>query len=165
MNSIYSRISVRKFQDRPVEQEKIDVILRAGFQAPSAGDQQPWEFYVVKDKAILKELSSTEVSPYCGMTKDAPVAIVITYRKDCRMLDFAQIDCSICMENMWLMTDALGLGGVMLGIAPLQNRMDKVKEILHLPENEEAFTIFPLGYPAESRSQENRTDLSRVHYI
>ena len=50
MNSIFHRISVRKYEDRPVEKEKIMEILRAGMQAPSACNQQPWEFYVVTDK-------------------------------------------------------------------------------------------------------------------
>ena len=45
MSSIYHRISVRKFMDREVEREKLEELLRAGMQAPSAGDQQPWEFY------------------------------------------------------------------------------------------------------------------------
>ena len=50
MNSIFHRISVRKYEDKPVEKEKIMQILKAGMQAPSACNQQPWEFYVVTDK-------------------------------------------------------------------------------------------------------------------
>lgn len=57
MNSIFHRISVRKFLDKPVEQEKTEAILRAAMQAPSAGNQQPWEFYVVTDKEKLIALS------------------------------------------------------------------------------------------------------------
>lgn len=50
MNSIYHRVSIRKYQDKPVEPEKIEAILKAAMQAPSAANQQPWEFYVVTDK-------------------------------------------------------------------------------------------------------------------
>ena len=57
MNSIYHRVSVRKYEDRPVERKKIEAMLRAAMQAPSAGDQQPWEFYVVTDRAKLEALS------------------------------------------------------------------------------------------------------------
>ncbi|MBQ1446438.1 MAG: nitroreductase family protein [Solobacterium sp.] len=74
MNSIYHRVSIRKYQDRPVEPEKTEAILRAAMQAPSASNQQPWEFYVVTNKDTLKALS--EASPYAGMTADAPAAIV-----------------------------------------------------------------------------------------
>ena len=52
MSSIFHRISVRKFEDRPIEKEKIVQVLKAGMQAPSACNQQPWEFYVVTDKAV-----------------------------------------------------------------------------------------------------------------
>ena len=115
MNSIFTRVSIRKYQDRPVEKEKTLAILRAAMQAPSAANQQPWEFFVVTNKEKLLALS--KVHPYSGMVKDAPVAIVAAYRKDCRLPDYAQIDLSIAMENLWLETDAQGLGGVWLGIA------------------------------------------------
>ena len=162
MNSIYQRVSIRKYQDKPVEKEKTLAILRAAMQAPSAGNQQPWEFYVVTDKAKLEELS--QVSPYAGMTKDAPVAIVAAYRKECRMPEYAQIDLSIAMENLWLETDAQGLGGVWLGIAPIEERMKAVEEILNIPDTLRAFAIFPYGYPAETRKQQDRYEEDRIHW-
>ena len=67
MNSIFSRVSIRKYKDKPVEKEKTEAILRAAMQAPSAVNQQPWEFYVVTSKEKLEALS--HVSPYSGMTK------------------------------------------------------------------------------------------------
>ena len=57
MNAIFTRTSVRKFEDRPVEKEKIEKVLQAGFVAPSAGNQQPWEFYVVTKRETIEELS------------------------------------------------------------------------------------------------------------
>lgn len=162
MNSIFHRISVRKYQDKPVEKEKIEQILRAAMQAPSATNQQPWEFFVVTDPEKLEALS--RVSPYAGMTRDAPAAIVPAYRKECRLPSYAQIDMSICLENLWLETDALGLGGVWLGIAPEEERMRRVEEILHMPAHLRAFAIFPLGYPAEERPQQDRFDPSRIHW-
>ena len=162
MSSIFTRISVRKYADRPVEPEKITEMLRAAMQAPSATNQQPWEFFVVTDKETLGKLS--QVSPYAGMTKDAPAAIVSAYRKDCRHPEYAQIDLSIAMENLWLETSELGLGGVWLGIAPNEDRMQKVEEILRMPENLRAFAVFPFGYPSERRPQQNRFDPERIHY-
>ena len=162
MNSIYQRVSIRKYQDKPVEKEKTLAILRAAMQAPSAGNQQPWEFYVVTDKAKLEALS--QVSPYAGMTKDAPVAIVAAYRKECRMPEYAQIDLSVAMENLWLETDAQGLGGVWLGIAPIEERMKAVEEILNIPDTLRAFAIFPYGYPAETRKQQDRYEEDRIHW-
>ena len=163
MESIFTRISVRKYEDRPVEPEKVEKMLRAAMQAPSATNQQPWEFYVVTDPKTLEKLSM--VSPYAGMTKDAPAAIVSAYRKNCRRPEYAQIDLSIAMENLWLETDALGLGGVWLGIAPVEERMKKVEEILDMPDTLSAFAVFPFGYPAENRPQQDRFDPERIHFL
>ena len=146
-----------------MEREKIEAILRAAMQAPSASNQQPWEFYVVTDREKLEALS--RVSPYTGMTKDAPVAIVSAYRTESRSPRFAQVDLSIAMENLWLETDAQGLGGVWLGIAPVEERMKTVEEIIGMPETLRAFAVFPLGYPAEEKAQQDRFDPARIHWI
>ena len=163
MNSIFHRISVRKYQDRPVEKEKTLAMLRAAMQAPSATNQQPWEFYVVTDKEKLEALS--KVTPYASMTKNAPMAIVSAYRTECRVPPFAHIDMSIAMENLWLECDSQGLGGVWLGIAPAESRMRKVEEILDMPETLRAFAIFPYGYPAAEREQQDRFEENRIHWV
>ena len=72
---------------------------------------------------------------------------------------------SIAQENMWLMTDDLGLGGVWIGIAPLKERMDVIREILDLPEDLEAFSLFALGYPDEAKEQQDRFEQDRIHYV
>ena len=90
MNEIFHRISVRKYEDRPVEPEKIEQMLRAAMAAPSAVNQQPWEFYVVTDREMLKKLS--RVHMFSGMVAHAPAAIVSAYRTKTRVPAFAQID-------------------------------------------------------------------------
>ena len=57
MDIINLRRSIRRYKDQPVEQEKIEKLLRAAMQAPSAANQQPWEFIVVQDEKYLKKLS------------------------------------------------------------------------------------------------------------
>ncbi len=164
MNEIFTRVSIRKYENRPVEPEKIEKILRAAMQAPSTGNQQPWEFYVVTDRATIEKLS--KVHQYAGCAAGAPVVIVPCYRtKDLWVPEWAQIDLSIATENLWLETTAQGLGGVWMGIAPQEDRMQAVEEILGMPEDLRAFAIFPLGYPAENRPQEDRWDPSRIHYV
>ena len=163
MNEIFHRISVRKYEDRPVEAEKIEQMLRAAMAAPSAVNQQPWEFYVVTDRETLKKLSHVHL--FAGMTAQAPAAIVSAYRTKTRAPAFSQIDMSIAMENLWLETDALGLGGVWLGIAPNESRMKAVEKIVGMPETLRAFAIVPFGYPAETRPQQDRYDEKRIHWI
>lgn len=163
MKEIYHRVSVRKFTQQPVEQEKILQILKAGMQAPSACNQQPWEFYVVENKEKIEALS--KVTPYATPCTNAPVVIVPVYKTDNLPAPmFAQIDLSISQENMWLETDSLGLGGVWIGIAPLEDRMKEVEKILDIPSHLHAFSLFALGYPTESHNQQNRFDENRIHY-
>ena len=116
MNEIFHRVSIRKYEDKPVEKDKIMQILKAGMQAPSAGNQQPWEFYVVTDKEKIQALAKAH--QYAGCAAGAPVLIVPVYRKEGLWVpEYAQIDMAIAQENIWLETDSLGLGGVWLGIA------------------------------------------------
>lgn len=163
MNSIFHRTSVRRYLDKAVEADKIEKLLRAAMAAPSAGNQQPWEFYVVTEKKKLEALAAT--SPYAGCTKDAPVAFVACYRKKCMMPEYAQIDLSASVENLLLEADSLELGAVWLGIAPLEDRMKKVKQVLSIPEDLEAFAIIPCGYPVKLNEQQNRYEENRIHKL
>ena len=155
MNSIFHRTSIRTYQDKKVEAEKTEKMLQAAMAAPSAGNQQPWEYYV--------ELAQT--SPYAGCTANAPMAFVACYRKECRMPEYAPIDLSASVENLLLEADELGLGAVWLGIAPLRDRMDKVREVISIPEELEAFAIIPCGYPVQIKNQQNRYEKERVHFV
>ena len=163
MKEIFHRTSVRKYLDQKVEKEKIELLLKAGMAAPSAGNQQPWEFYVVENKELLEKLSKT--SPYAGCVKQAPLGIVACYKKECRMPEYAQIDMSACVENILLEADSLGLGAVWLGIAPLKERMEAVREVLHIPDDLEVFAIISCGYPETTRPQQDRFDTNRIHYM
>ncbi|MGI6230235.1 MAG: nitroreductase family protein [Tractidigestivibacter sp.] len=165
MKEIFHRSSVRKFTDQPVEPEKVEQLLRAAMSAPTAGNQRAWEFYVVENEDILKRLGSKDVSPYSSPAKNAPMAIVIAYNEDTAMPEYNDIDGAIAAENIWLEADHLGLGAVMLGIAPHKERVEKVNEILGLPKGKQAFTIIPVGYPESEREQPDRFDKSKVHYI
>ena len=163
MQHLYTRVSIRKYQDKPVEKEKTEAILRAAMQAPSAANQQPWEFYVVTNKEKLEALS--KVHPYAGMTKNAPAAIVSVYRKDCALPAYAQIDLAIAMENLWLEATHQGLGGVWIGTAPKEEIMHAVEAIVGIPEGQRAFAVFPFGYPAQEKEQQDRFDSSRIPWL
>ena len=77
MNSIFHRVSVRKFKNDPVKSVDVEWMMRAAMAAPSACNQQPWEFYVVRDAKVIKALS--ECSPYAGCAAGAPLVIVPCY--------------------------------------------------------------------------------------
>lgn len=164
MDEIFERVSIRKYLDKTVEKEKIEKILRAAMAAPSAGNQQPWEFYVVTDKEKIKALS--ECSPYSGCAANAPVVLVPCYRTEGLMFpEFDTIDLSIATENAWLEITSLGLGGVWLAVAPIEDRVEKVKAVLDIPDSLVPFALLPFGYPAEDRPQQDRYDETRVHFV
>lgn len=75
INNILKRTSVRSYEDRAVESEKVEKLLRAGMAAPTAVNKQPWHFIVVTDKNQLQKLS--EANPNAGMAAKAPLAIVV----------------------------------------------------------------------------------------
>lgn len=163
MNCIFHRTSIRKYLERPVEREKVEEMLRAAMAAPSATNQQPWEYYVVTKKEIIEQLSLA--SPYAGCIKAAPLVFVACYRKELRVPQYAHIDMSASVENLLLEADELGLGAVWIGTAPEEERMRRVREIIGLPQQLEAFAVIGCGYPAEEKTQQNRYEECRVHYI
>jgi hypothetical protein len=78
MNHLYTRVSIRKYQDRPVEKEKTEAILRAAMQAPSAANQQPWELYLLIDAlqfggiTAYRHRNSADVSSDHGLSLPPP---------------------------------------------------------------------------------------------
>ena len=163
MNSIFHRVSIRKYQTKEVEQEKIEQLLRAAMAAPSACNQQPWEFYVVTNKEVIQQLAAA--SPYAGCAAGAPVVFVPCFRKEGIAPEYFNIDLSAAVENLLLEADAQGLGAVWMGISPSEERMDSVRKVLDIPTELEPFALVPCGYPAEERPQQDRYEENRVHYV
>ena len=164
MNAIFKRTSIRKYLDKPVEQEKIEKLLRAACAAPSACNQQPWEFYVVRNREVINKLS--ESTPYTKMAKDAPVVIVPCFRKEGLVAPmYANIDLSAAVENLLLEATELNLGAVWCGVSPQVDRMKVVGEIININPLLEPFAIIPVGYPVEERQQQDRYEESKIHYV
>lgn len=164
MNAIFKRRSYRKFLDRVVEDEKIEKILRAAMQAPSACDQRPWEFLVVTNREKLDELAMA--TPYSMCVGNCNVAIVPCYRvKGIKSLDYVICDMSACVENILLEAEELGLGAVWIGGAPVKERIDKMRNVLNVDDSLVPFCIIPLGYPSDLKENEDRFDENRVHFI
>ncbi|GBG57819.1 nitroreductase [Sporomusaceae bacterium FL31] len=159
---IQKRRSIRKYENRPVEKEKIEKLLKAGMQAPSAANQQPWEFIVVEDKETLQKLSSAHI--YAGPIKNAPLGIIVLLNeKYLRFKQYWQQDLAAATENILLASVELGLGAVWMGIAPEEDRMAFMKEFFNLPQGIEAFAMLAIGYSADNNF-EDRFDKARIHY-
>ncbi len=164
MNAIFNRHSIRKYKDIPVESEKIKLLLTAAMSAPSACNQQPWEFYVVTDIKQLEEIS--KCSPFAKFVKNAPLAIIPCYKVNgLRAADFVLQDMSACTENILIEAVNLGLGAVWMGIAPIEKRQQKLISALNIPAGLLPFSIVSVGYPDEKLEVFNlRYNADLVHY-
>ncbi|MDR3341250.1 MAG: nitroreductase family protein [Treponema sp.] len=167
MSVIFERRSVRSFLPKPVEQEKIERLLKAGFEAPSANNRRPWEFIVVTDAGDRKAIAG--MSPYAKMTADAAVAIIpcadLGEGKASGEEDIWWVqDLSAATENILLQIVEEGLGGVWLGWHPVKSRVKAFSEHFGLPGHIIPFSIIALGYPAKPSVLVNRFDPAKVHY-
>ncbi len=162
---ILGRTSVRSFQVRPVEDEKVEAMLRAAMAAPSGVNAQPWHFNVVTDKTLLAALAET--NPYAKFIARAPLAIVVSGDMSKAHEVYTDLwiqDCAAATENLLVAAHAMGLGAVWTSSFPEQDRVDGVKRVLSLPEHLTPFCIVPVGYPtapAHPRDKWNESNITR----
>ncbi len=163
MDEIFTRTSVRCFSERVPSEEDMEYLMRAAMAAPSAMNQQCWEFCIVDDSAMLDRLSRT--APYASPVGRAPRAIVVLGNED--MMKAAmmwQQDLAAATQNILLAAKSRGIGTVWIGIAPHPDRMSSVAEAIGLPENVKPFCLIAVGYPKEDpRPNEGRYRPERVH--
>jgi nitroreductase len=159
---VLSRRSIRRYTDRPVDDDSVERLLRAAMAAPSAGNQQPWRFVVIRDRAMLRAIA--EMHPYGKMLPDAPVAILVCGDPgDAKWAMLWEQDCSACTENLLIEAELLGLGAVWLGVHPLPERVTALRELLGIPGHVVPFAIVPFGWPAQRKEPSDRYDAARVH--
>lgn len=164
MQEIFNRRSIRKFENRPVEKEKIEQLLKAAMQAPSAANQQPWEFIVVEDRTGLSRLS--QMSPYSKPVAGSAVTLVLLADTSRLAIPNAwQQDMGAAAENILLEATHLGLGAVWLGVAVSDSSMDFVKKLYDLPDTIQPFALIAVGYPDDQENKfVDRYQAERVHY-
>ena len=165
MEVINIRRSVRKFNDKPIEKEKIELILRAAMQAPSARNQQPWKFLVSENKETFEKLS--KATPNMSFINGA--SLVIVYLTDLTCLKTPMMypqDLSAAIENSLLEACSLGIGSCWCGTYPNGERMQKVREIFDLDDNLEPFAVVGFGYPEDENSFKfvDRFDENKIIY-
>ena len=131
--------------------------------APSAKNQQPWHFVVVRDRSLLVRMET--FSPYSKMVGGAQVAIAVCGDASQAPSPYywAQ-DCSAATQNLLIAAHALGLGAVWLGAYPGEERVDRLRNLLALPEHVVPLAVIAIGYPAEDPGPVDRFDQQRIHF-
>ena len=162
IENMLTRRSIRRFQDRKVSENYIETMLKAGMNAPSAGNERPWHFIVIRERETLNRIA--DVHPYAKMLKEAQLAIITCY--DTALVThegYADQDCALASQNILLAAHDLGLGSVYVGVHPRKEREESIKRVLGIPSDITVFNIIPIGYPAESKPKEDKSISSRVH--
>ncbi|GAA0742839.1 nitroreductase family protein [Clostridium oceanicum] len=163
MNAILERRSIRKYKDKKISDDIVEELLKAAMAAPSAANEQTWQFVVLRDKETMKKI--TKVHDYSKMLLEADVAIVVCGDKSKELVkDFWVQDCSAATENILIEAQDKGLGAVWLGVYPMKERVDGIKEILKLPEGIIPLSVISIGYPNENKKPSDRFNKERIHY-
>ena len=163
--AIEKRHSVRAFEgNRLVSDEMIEMLLQAACKAPSAGNVQPWRFYVVKRDDIKAKLAAAALGQ--SLLADAPVVIVVCADLDLHASSYgtrgvelyAIQDCAAAVENILLGATALGLGSCWVGAF----REDQASEALGLTGGIRPLAMIPLGYAAQEGLQPRKMGHQRL---
>jgi len=163
LDAIHTRRSIRKYLDKPVLKDILQLVLRAAMYAPSACNAQPWQFVVIEDRRLLREVPN--IHPYAAMAAQAPLAILVCGDTSLEKVPgYWVIDCAAAVQNLLLAAHTLGLGAVWTGVYPQQERVEGFRRLLGLPRNVIPHSLVPLGYPAEQPPQEERYRADRVRH-
>lgn len=162
-DAIKARRSVRRFQDKPVEQEKLNALLEAVRMSPSWANLQCWKFLVVKDKSLREQISEMsyvesffapggyKANPAKKGLAEAPIVIVACADPSKSGVIWNQhyymTDVGIAAQTLMLSACALGLGTVFVGVFDEQ----KLRGLLGVPSHIRIIGLFPLGYPLEEK--------------
>ena len=167
LHNILQRKSVRAYTDRAVSHEPLDTLIRAAMAAPTGRDMRPWHFIVLEGRHQLSPLA--EQLPYAKMLAEAQAAVVVC--GDMSVTDKEgnpsrnwTFDCSAATENLLLQAEAMGLGAVWTGVYPYDERIEAVKQALHLPDHLIPLNVIPIGYPKGNPQPKDKYDPAKVEY-
>ena len=166
VENILTRKSVRQFDDKEIEQDKIDCLLKAAMSSPSGVNKQPWKFVVVKS-----EENKQKVISHMPFGKYKSPIIIIPCVRDLETVplshDLAYCDLSSATENILLMAHALGLGAVWCAIYPSKGRSKAIRKALGLPVGISPFSAIYVGYPSPNdKSQvKNKFKERNIEYL
>lgn len=162
MKAIYDRRSIRKFTGESVDEKLVMECIKAGMNAPSAGNQMPWEFILIDRRDLLDAIM--KIHPYSSMLDKASVAVLVCgdLSKETRKGYWVQ-DCAVCTQNILLAAASLGLGAVWLGVYPREDRVEGLRSLFNLPMHIIPFSLVPIGHPAEQKEPNNKFFPERIH--
>lgn len=167
LEAIERRRSIQKYLDRPVEFEKITTIIDAARKAPSAGNLQDWNFIIVTDKTLIKQVAAYSVEQYWIQT--APVLIIVCglpekhemyYGLRGKRLYNVQ-DCAAAIQNILLAATDLGLGTCWIGAF----EEEKIRSVFAIPPDARPQAIITLGYADETPLEKSLMPIENITFF
>jgi nitroreductase len=157
--AIKERRSIRKYQNRVVEEKILAEVLEAARLAPSANNRQDWRFVAVKDREQIDKLVSATGQSFIGTAPIVIAGVALNPERvmRCEVPAYA-VDVAIAMTNITLAATANGLGTCWIGSFD----QVEVKRILEIPEEYKVVQLMPLGYPDEKPEARSRKPLAEV---
>jgi nitroreductase len=160
IDAIRGRRSIRKFQDRPIQEEELDLLIECAILSPNAGNQQAWQFALITSPEVKKML--LKFAP--GIFRNPPAIILVCAKEektDAESKLTYMADCAIAAQNIMLAAYGLGIGS-----CPIFSYSKTAwKEILGIPGGIEPYIAITLGYPAESPAPPQRKKTSDVAFL
>jgi len=163
MKEIFTRRSIRKFTAEPVSSEHIEKLLRAAMNAPSACNEQPWEFIVVRKKETMQKIRRYQHFSMPLDTANCAIIVCGDTRRQ-RYKGFWVQDCSAASQNILLEAHHLGLGAVWMGLHPIERWVSQTREVFSLPEEIVPMGIIALGHPDMEVKPADRYKSEYVHF-
>ena len=163
LEAIHTRRSIREYQDKDVPEDLVKKIIAAAMSAPSAGNVRPWQFVVLTDRDLLRQVP--RIHPHAAMAASAPVSILV-----CGDLSLERYpgnwiaDCSAATQNLLLAAHGSGLGAVWTGVYPEQDRVEGFRDLLGLPEHVVPLALIPMGYPLQQPPRQDRYEEDKIHH-
>jgi nitroreductase len=163
METIYKRRSIRKYTGEPVSEEALLKFIKAGMNAPSAGNEQPWYFVIINERETLNAIA--DVHPYAKMLYQAPAAILVCGNPSLEKHEGYWVqDCSAATQNILLEIEDQEYGGVWIGVYPREERINSLRDLLEVPENIIPFSLIGLGHPAEFKDPNDKFPEERIRW-
>jgi nitroreductase len=160
---IHSRKSVRKYLNKPVTKEQLEILLRAGMASPTAADKRPWAYVAVTERAMLDTLSFSSRGSRHLQGAAAAIVVCGDTRKGLKSDVWVQ-DCSASSENILLAAEAIGLGAVWCGIYLNPEPTAYVKRVLGLPPEVIPLNIISIGWPTGEEKPKDKWDPTNIHW-
>jgi nitroreductase len=158
LEAIHTRRSIRTFTGEPVSEAQIETLIRAAMAAPSANNERPWRFVVVRDGETLARLA--QATPFAAPIGRAPAGVVIFADTSVRKSDsdIEMLDGALAGENLMLAAHAIGLGTVWLAAWPFAGFVSTIQGILGAPSHAVPVAMFAVGVPDKTPAPVDRFD-------